>query len=162
MFGVSTFVSILPPNTGAILAVAASTPTAVLQARLATLPFLISTADLPQPPARARGMFSAYHGRPPPAPLKTFTLLPTPHPLYVVFLFTEEGHDRPPRDRHNVLTPQPFFLPSLSQKNGMMGMAKVMTVTLTCDHRNIYGADAAKFLKDLAAIMETETQSLLL
>lgn len=78
MFGVSTFVSILPPNTGAILAVAASQPTAVLQ------------------------------------------------------------------------------------KNGMMGMAKVMTVTMTCDHRNIYGADAAKFLKDLANIIENETQSLLL
>jgi len=77
MFGVSQFVSILPPNTGAILAVAASAPTAVLQ------------------------------------------------------------------------------------KNGMMGMAKVMTVTITCDHRNIYGADAAKFLKDLARIIEEEPQSLL-
>ena len=31
MFGVSAFVSILPPNQGAIMAVAASTPTAVLQ-----------------------------------------------------------------------------------------------------------------------------------
>ena len=77
MFGVSQFVSILPPNTGAILAVAASAPTAVLQ------------------------------------------------------------------------------------KNGMMGMAKVMTVTITCDHRNIYGADAAKFHKDLARIIEEEPQSLL-
>ena len=77
MFGVSQFVSILPPNTGAILAVAASAPTAVLQ------------------------------------------------------------------------------------KNGMMGMAKVMTVTITCDHRHIYGADAAKFLKDLARIIEEEPQSLL-
>jgi hypothetical protein len=25
-----------------------------------------------------------------------------------------------------------------------------MTVTVTCDHRHIYGADAAEFLKDLA------------
>jgi pyruvate/2-oxoglutarate dehydrogenase complex dihydrolipoamide acyltransferase (E2) component len=25
-----------------------------------------------------------------------------------------------------------------------------MTVTITCDHRHIYGADAAEFLKDLA------------
>ena len=78
MFGVSSFVSILPPNTGAILAVAAAMPTAVLQ------------------------------------------------------------------------------------KNGMMGMAKVMGVTITCDHRHIYGADAAAFLKDLAHIIENETQSLLL
>ena len=77
MFGVSQFVSILPPNTGAILAVAASAPTAVLQ------------------------------------------------------------------------------------KNGMMGMAKVMTVTITCDHRNIYGADAAKFLKDLAELIETDIDSVL-
>merc|ERR1712078_888493 len=66
MFGVSSFVSILPPNQGAIMAVAASTPTAVLQ------------------------------------------------------------------------------------KNGMV---RQMTVTLTCDHRHIYGADAAKFLVDLAEII---------
>jgi len=78
MFGVSQFVSILPPNTGAILAIAASTPTAVLQ------------------------------------------------------------------------------------KNGMMGMAKQMTVTITCDHRHIYGADAALFLKDLAQLIESDTNSLLL
>ena len=31
MFGVSSFVSILPPNQGAIMAVAASAPTAILQ-----------------------------------------------------------------------------------------------------------------------------------
>ena len=56
MFGVSNFVSILPPGQGAIMAVAASTPTAVIQ------------------------------------------------------------------------------------KNGMMGMVKQMTVTVTADHRHIYGA----------------------
>lgn len=77
MFGVSTFVSILPPNTGAIMAVAASTPTFV------------------------------------------------------------------------------------QQPNGMMGMVKQMTVTLTCDHRHIYGADAAKFLKDLAELIETDIDSVL-
>jgi pyruvate dehydrogenase E2 component (dihydrolipoamide acetyltransferase) len=77
MFGVSSFVSILPPGQGAILAVAASTPTAVLD------------------------------------------------------------------------------------KDGKMGMKKMMTVTLTCDHRHIYGADAAKFLVDLAAIIETDSMSLL-
>ena len=77
MFGVSNFVSILPPGQGAIMAVAASTPTAVLQ------------------------------------------------------------------------------------KNGMIGMVKQMTVTLTCDHRHIYGADAAKFLVDLADLLENDTISLL-
>jgi pyruvate dehydrogenase E2 component (dihydrolipoamide acetyltransferase) len=77
MFGVSSFVSILPPNQGAIMAVAASTPTAVLQ------------------------------------------------------------------------------------KNGMIGMVKQMSVTLTCDHRHIYGADAAKFLKDLADLLEHDVMALL-
>jgi pyruvate dehydrogenase E2 component (dihydrolipoamide acetyltransferase) len=78
MFGVSNFVSILPPGQGAIMAVAASTPTAVLQ------------------------------------------------------------------------------------KNGMIGMVKQMTVTLTCDHRIIYGADAAKFLVDLADLLENDAMSLLM
>jgi pyruvate dehydrogenase E2 component (dihydrolipoamide acetyltransferase) len=78
MFGVSSFVSLLPPGTGAIMAVAASKPTAVLQ------------------------------------------------------------------------------------KNGFMGMEKQMTVTLTCDHRHIYGADAAKFLADLADLLENNAMSLLM
>ena len=43
----------------------------------------------------------------------------------------------------------------------MMGMVKQMTVTLTCDHRHIYGADAAKFLKDLADLIENDMESLL-
>jgi pyruvate dehydrogenase E2 component (dihydrolipoamide acetyltransferase) len=40
----------------------------------------------------------------------------------------------------------------------VLGMKKVkkMTVTLTCDHRQIYGADAALFLKTLADIMENK------
>jgi len=77
MFGVSSFVSILPPGTGAIMAVAASTPTAVL-------------------------------------------------------------------------------------KDGEIAMVKQMTVTLTCDHRHIYGADAAKFLVDLAQLIEEDSMSLLI
>jgi len=46
----------------------------------------------------------------------------------------------------------------------VLGMKKVskMTVTLTCDHRQIYGADAALFLKELAAIMSTGVNTLLL
>ena len=35
-------------------------------------------------------------------------------------------------------------------ENGGFGIKKSMIVTLTCDHRHIYGADAASFLKDLA------------
>ena len=49
----------------------------------------------------------------------------------------------------------------VQQKNGMIGMVKQMTVTLTCDHRHIYGADAAKFLADLAELIETDMESLL-
>jgi len=36
-----------------------------------------------------------------------------------------------------------------------------MTVTITCDHRPIYGDQAALFLKSLAKIMEEETHLLL-
>ena len=35
-------------------------------------------------------------------------------------------------------------------KNGFLGVQKSMTIKITCDHRHIYGADAAEFLKDLA------------
>jgi pyruvate dehydrogenase E2 component (dihydrolipoamide acetyltransferase) len=40
----------------------------------------------------------------------------------------------------------------------ILGMKKVkkMSVTLTCDHRQIYGSDAALFLKTLADIMENK------
>ena len=42
-------------------------------------------------------------------------------------------------------------LPKVVQlKNGYFGVQKSMVVTITCDHRHIYGADAAEFLKDLA------------
>jgi pyruvate dehydrogenase E2 component (dihydrolipoamide acetyltransferase) len=37
-----------------------------------------------------------------------------------------------------------------------------MQVNLTCDHRIIYGADAASFLKSLAKLIETNAQSLTL
>lgn len=44
----------------------------------------------------------------------------------------------------------------------VLGMKKVkkMGVTLTCDHRQIYGADAALFLKTLADIMENQLEKL--
>jgi pyruvate dehydrogenase E2 component (dihydrolipoamide acetyltransferase) len=43
-------------------------------------------------------------------------------------------------------------------QSAILGMKKVkkMSVTLTCDHRQIYGADAALFLKTLADMMENQ------
>jgi pyruvate dehydrogenase E2 component (dihydrolipoamide acetyltransferase) len=42
-------------------------------------------------------------------------------------------------------------LPKVVQlKNGYFGVQKSMMVTIASDHRHIYGADAAEFLKDLA------------
>ncbi|RZM81742.1 dihydrolipoamide acetyltransferase family protein [Leptolyngbya iicbica] len=46
--------------------------------------------------------------------------------------------------------------------DGMMGVKRQMQVNITCDHRIIYGADAAAFLQDLAALIENEPQSLTL
>lgn len=44
--------------------------------------------------------------------------------------------------------------------DGMMGVRRQMQVNITCDHRIIYGADAAGFLQDLAKLIETNPQSL--
>ncbi|MDA0266502.1 MAG: dihydrolipoamide acetyltransferase family protein [Cyanobacteria bacterium] len=46
--------------------------------------------------------------------------------------------------------------------DGMMGVKRQMQVNITCDHRIIYGADAAAFLQALAKLIETEPQSLTL
>ncbi|QCS48773.1 2-oxo acid dehydrogenase subunit E2 [Picosynechococcus sp. PCC 11901] len=46
--------------------------------------------------------------------------------------------------------------------DGLFGVKKQMTVNITCDHRIIYGADAAAFLKDLADLIENNTHSLTL
>lgn len=46
--------------------------------------------------------------------------------------------------------------------NGMFGVKTQMQVNLTCDHRIIYGAHAAAFLKDLAKLIETNAASLTL
>ena len=45
-------------------------------------------------------------------------------------------------------------------KQAVLGMKKIskMTVTLTCDHRQIYGSDAAFFLKTLNDIMTNPGQ----
>jgi pyruvate dehydrogenase E2 component (dihydrolipoamide acetyltransferase) len=45
-------------------------------------------------------------------------------------------------------------------KDGSFRVASQMQVNLTCDHRVIYGADAAAFLKDLAQLIETNPESL--
>jgi pyruvate dehydrogenase E2 component (dihydrolipoamide acetyltransferase) len=44
--------------------------------------------------------------------------------------------------------------------DGMLGVKQQMQVNLTSDHRIIYGAHAAAFLKDLATLIETNAQSL--
>lgn len=50
----------------------------------------------------------------------------------------------------------------VANKDGLLGVKHQMTVNITCDHRTIYGADAAAFLQDLAKLMETDTHSLTL
>ena len=50
----------------------------------------------------------------------------------------------------------------IATKDGMMGVKQQMQVNITCDHRIIYGADAATFLKDLADLIENNIQSLTL
>jgi pyruvate dehydrogenase E2 component (dihydrolipoamide acetyltransferase) len=44
--------------------------------------------------------------------------------------------------------------------DGMFGVKQQMQVNITCDHRIIYGADGAAFLRDLAKLIETNAQSL--
>ena len=50
----------------------------------------------------------------------------------------------------------------IPDSQAVLGMKKVrkMTVTLTADHRQIYGSDAAMFLKTLKSIMENEVDKL--
>ena len=47
-------------------------------------------------------------------------------------------------------------------KDGSISVKRQMQVNLTCDHRTIYGAHAAAFLKDLAVLIETSPESLAL
>lgn len=46
--------------------------------------------------------------------------------------------------------------------DGLFGVQQQMQVNITADHRIIYGADAAAFLRDLAKLIETNPQSLTL
>ena len=50
----------------------------------------------------------------------------------------------------------------VADDSGMMGVKRQMKVNITSDHRIIYGAQAAAFLKDLASLIETNPQSLTL
>lgn len=50
----------------------------------------------------------------------------------------------------------------VANKDGLFGVKNQMNVTITCDHRIIYGADAAAFLKDLANLIENDPHSLTL
>ena len=48
----------------------------------------------------------------------------------------------------------------VANSDGMFGVKNQMKVNITCDHRIIYGADAAAFLQDLAKLIENNPQSL--
>ena len=50
----------------------------------------------------------------------------------------------------------------VADDSGMMGVKRQMKVNITSDHRIIYGAQAAAFLKDLATLIESDAQSLTL
>jgi pyruvate dehydrogenase E2 component (dihydrolipoamide acetyltransferase) len=67
-----------------------------------------------------------------------------------------------PRDRDPFLAIGGAKPAVVATPDGMMGVKRQMQVNITCDHRIIYGADAAAFLKDLAALIENEPQSLTL
>ncbi|MBW4420396.1 MAG: 2-oxo acid dehydrogenase subunit E2 [Myxacorys californica WJT36-NPBG1] len=48
----------------------------------------------------------------------------------------------------------------VATNDGLLGVRRQMQVNITCDHRIIYGANAAAFLKDLAKLIETNPESL--
>jgi pyruvate dehydrogenase E2 component (dihydrolipoamide acetyltransferase) len=48
----------------------------------------------------------------------------------------------------------------VANSDGSFAIKSQMQVNMTCDHRIIYGADAASFLKSLAKLIETNAQSL--
>ncbi|GMH41664.1 hypothetical protein BSKO_09574 [Bryopsis sp. KO-2023] len=46
----------------------------------------------------------------------------------------------------------------VANADGMIGVKKQMTVNITCDHRIVYGAHAAEFLKTLKGVIENPDQ----
>ncbi|CBZ51367.1 pyruvate dehydrogenase E2 component, related [Neospora caninum Liverpool] len=55
----------------------------------------------------------------------------------------------------------PFF-PKTGADSSGLSVRRRMTVTLTADHRHIYGSHAAAFLKDFASLLETHPSALLI
>ncbi|MEO0378205.1 MAG: dihydrolipoamide acetyltransferase family protein, partial [Cyanobacteria bacterium P01_A01_bin.17] len=49
---------------------------------------------------------------------------------------------------------------TVATDDGLFGVKRQMRVNITCDHRIIYGADAAAFLRDLAQLIEVNPQAL--
>lgn len=47
-----------------------------------------------------------------------------------------------------------------ANKDGLIGVRRVMSVTLTADHRTVYGADSAEFLVTLKKVIEDPDQLL--
>lgn len=43
-------------------------------------------------------------------------------------------------------------------EDGRIGVEKQMKINLTCDHRIVYGTDAAEFMKTLKGIIEDPDQ----
>jgi pyruvate dehydrogenase E2 component (dihydrolipoamide acetyltransferase) len=50
----------------------------------------------------------------------------------------------------------------VASEEGTFAIRRQMQVNMTADHRIIYGAEAANFLKDLAFLLQSDTQSLTL
>ena len=50
----------------------------------------------------------------------------------------------------------------VANKDGSIAVKRQMQVNLTADHRVIYGADGAAFLKDLTDLIENRPESLAL
>lgn len=50
----------------------------------------------------------------------------------------------------------------VATKDGLFGIKQQMQVNITSDHRIIYGAHAAAFLQELAQLIETKADSLVL
>ena len=48
----------------------------------------------------------------------------------------------------------------VANSDGSISVKKIMQVNLTADHRVIYGADGASFLKDLSSLIENEPETL--
>ncbi len=48
----------------------------------------------------------------------------------------------------------------VANNDGSISVKKIMQVNLTADHRVIYGADGASFLKDLSSLIENEPETL--